>query len=344
MMRQVVAVFLCAVATGAVLCDGAEVKVEGVVKAIDLKERTLTIEKKTATGTKELVLQVAEEAGDLGTLKAGDSVTFSYDSTLEVVTKIGANTALVATGQELVALKEIRKGYNTAPWVSEDGLRLFWQSAEQDGTRWIWTASRAKPDGLWEGQSKVVPGSDSTLTSDELNLFVFEAGTICVATRQSREESFSRPQPIAELKQLGMLARPCVSPDGLLLWFDKIGQGGGQTYRVERPKVGESWGKPVVVNRASVGVGNGFYVNPFDGYGLFAMQTPLVEGHRFAIARTEDKGISFIDPKPLAIPNNTDGKMPFYCKATNELFFAGHPGPDKTSQLYVVRNVVLPAP
>lgn len=88
MMRQVWAVILCAASTGAGLCHGAEVKVEGAVKAIDAKERTLTVEKKTATGTKDLVLHVAEEAGDLGRLKVGDTVTFSYDSTLEVVTKI----------------------------------------------------------------------------------------------------------------------------------------------------------------------------------------------------------------------------------------------------------------
>ncbi len=62
-----------------------------------------------------------------------------------------------------MALKELRKGYNTAPRVSENGLRLFWQSAEKDGTRWIWTASRTKPTGLWERQAKVLPGSDPTI-------------------------------------------------------------------------------------------------------------------------------------------------------------------------------------
>lgn len=72
----------------------AEVRVEGVIKAVDAKERTLTVEKKVARGTKELTLHVAEEAGDLASLKVGDPVTFSYDATLEVVTK------LIAPGKE----------------------------------------------------------------------------------------------------------------------------------------------------------------------------------------------------------------------------------------------------
>lgn len=67
---------------------GAEVKVEGVLKAVDVNDRTLTVEKKTAKGTKELSLEVAEEAGDLASLKVGDEVSLAYDSTLEVVTKI----------------------------------------------------------------------------------------------------------------------------------------------------------------------------------------------------------------------------------------------------------------
>jgi hypothetical protein len=71
------------------LAEGAEVKVEGVLKAVDAKARTLTVEKKTAKGTKELSLEVAEEAGDLASLKVGDDVSLAYDSTLEVVTKIG---------------------------------------------------------------------------------------------------------------------------------------------------------------------------------------------------------------------------------------------------------------
>ncbi len=70
------------------MAQGAEVKVEGVLKAVDADQRTMTVERKTATATKELVFEVAEEAGDLNHLKEGDEVAVAYDSTLELVTKI----------------------------------------------------------------------------------------------------------------------------------------------------------------------------------------------------------------------------------------------------------------
>ncbi len=88
MIRSIaVLLALLAMAIGS-LAQGAEVKVEGVLKAVDAKDRTLTVEKKTAKGAKELSLEVAEEAGDLSSLKVGGDVSLAYDSTLEVVTKI----------------------------------------------------------------------------------------------------------------------------------------------------------------------------------------------------------------------------------------------------------------
>jgi hypothetical protein len=70
------------------LIEGTEVKIEGVLKAINTDERIMTLDRKTSKGTKELALEVAAEAGELNHLKAGEEVTVGYDSTLEVVTKI----------------------------------------------------------------------------------------------------------------------------------------------------------------------------------------------------------------------------------------------------------------
>ena len=76
--------------------EGAEVKIEGVLKAVDSEERLLTIERTTPKGTKELSLEAAEEAGDLSALKVGERITVSYDSTLEVVSKIIGITGQMA--------------------------------------------------------------------------------------------------------------------------------------------------------------------------------------------------------------------------------------------------------
>ena len=58
------------------------------MKAVDATLRTLTVERKTADGTKQLALKVAEDAGDLASLKIGNEVTLACDSKLELVTKI----------------------------------------------------------------------------------------------------------------------------------------------------------------------------------------------------------------------------------------------------------------
>jgi hypothetical protein len=70
------------------LAHAAEVTIEGILKAINAEDRTMTVERKANKEKKEVSLEVAKEAGDLKHLKVGDEVTVSYDSTLEVVTKI----------------------------------------------------------------------------------------------------------------------------------------------------------------------------------------------------------------------------------------------------------------
>lgn len=68
-------------------------ELEGMVKAVDSDDRTITIERKTAKGTKTLELEVAKKAGDLTGLKVGDTISFGYDPDLEIVTKIGGGDA-----------------------------------------------------------------------------------------------------------------------------------------------------------------------------------------------------------------------------------------------------------
>jgi len=73
------------------------IDLEGRVKAVDAESRTISIERKTPKGTKTLELEVTKKAGDLGSVKAGDKISFSYDPDLEVVTKFsggkGSDTA-----------------------------------------------------------------------------------------------------------------------------------------------------------------------------------------------------------------------------------------------------------
>lgn len=91
MLRFVVALALTVFLTS--LAHAEVLELEGMVKAVDSDDRTITIERKTAKGTKTLELEVAKKAGDLTGLKVGDTISFGYDPDLEIVTKIGGGDA-----------------------------------------------------------------------------------------------------------------------------------------------------------------------------------------------------------------------------------------------------------
>jgi len=65
------------------------IDLEGTVKSIDAEARSISVARKTPKGEKTLELEVAKKAGDLSGVNEGDSVSFSYDPDLELITKIG---------------------------------------------------------------------------------------------------------------------------------------------------------------------------------------------------------------------------------------------------------------
>lgn len=245
----------------------------------------------------------------------------------------------------LAALRELPRGYNSYPWVSSDGLRLYWQSGN-DGVRAIWMASRASAVEPFMNARKLFQGSDPSLTEDEKEIFVTERLTVMTAKRSSRDEEFGPLQSIPEFARLGTTVRPCVSPDGLMLWFDKAGDGPDDrwkkqtTLRVVRRLRGGPWASPEQVQKDAIGSTNGFFIRPRDQYGIF----PSKPGFVFAV--TKDAGQSFVNPVRLQLPPDTpDGKQPFYSPVTRELFFAGHPDPaiGNESVIYVIRDFDLPS-
>lgn len=89
------------------------IELEGTIKAVDDDARTITIERKTASGAKTMTLDVAASAGDLQTITPGAVVKFSYDNKLEVVTAL-------ETGDEGAQLFVAG-----SEWATEDdGLRI----------------------------------------------------------------------------------------------------------------------------------------------------------------------------------------------------------------------------
>lgn len=115
------------------------IDLEGTVKAVDASARTITIERKTPKGTKTLELEVTKKAGDLSSVKAGDSISFSYDPDLELVTKLGSGDA----GEANTTNEVCRVTFS----ISETGdcrLRLE-KSAPSSGV----TERTKQPNGTW---------------------------------------------------------------------------------------------------------------------------------------------------------------------------------------------------
>lgn len=148
--------------------EGAEVKMEGVIKAVNSEERTLTIERTTAKGTKELSLDVAEEAGDLVSLKAGDRVSFFFDSTLEEITKIGQSKGQTDRDNPSTA--------ESSP--PEDGVR-----GDCPNTQLGDDTLQAQYDGLWKAYSDTLEALAQSVEDELERLYddAKEAGDLDLA-------------------------------------------------------------------------------------------------------------------------------------------------------------------
>lgn len=229
------------------------VELEGTVKAVDADAGTISIERKTAKGTKTLDLEVNKKAGDLSSLKVGDEISFSYDPDLELVTKLGGWAASPKQTGEVKVLHELdTKGHENHPWVTPDGLTIYWTtdaSTPNAKQRELWMARRSSSKDLFGDKEKVGLGQDGTFTSDGHAGIIFipqdgKSGLFAI-TREKETGPFGRPSAIETLPStLGFLAGPSLSDDGCTLYFER-GTNGRQDLLYSRRKTPEgAWGNP----------------------------------------------------------------------------------------------------
>lgn len=307
----------------------AEVMVEGVLKAVDAKERTLTLEKKTAKGTKKLSLEVAEEAGDLASLKVGDEVSVNYDSTLEVVTKILRPEA-ESTEVEVVVLKEL--GMAGHPWVTKDGLTIYFTAKESpQGPSFVWVATRANTGTLFKDKKQVSLGLDNTFSKDGLEGIIFlpeeGKGTLQSIKRNSVTEDFSRPTLVKEFgwKELGgntWVVSPGLSDDRLTLYYEIVGKGPCFS---TRSTLTAPWSKPKQLPIV-IGEDGGLrfpYVSD-DGLWLFCTDTGVKDPTANNISlygRAKNSDPFAFKGRVRAGNTPVSGEFPRYAPKTKELFF-----------------------
>ena len=132
------------------------------------------------------------------------------------------------------------------PWLSEDGLRLYYQRMHEVlqgyGGR-IKMATRQSVDHLWTPQVRTFMelhpndalANAPSLTADELCIVVHSPRAdgsvgILIATRNTMDDAFSNIRYLDELGLDGGRYCPDISPDGLTLYYHS----NGKIYRAKR--------------------------------------------------------------------------------------------------------------
>lgn len=344
---------------GSGIASAAERQIQGIVKSVDAEKSTLTVTVKKGGAEKDETLDVVKkakvtingEAAALKDVRRGQRVSVVFNSDLEVATKIDATgeggAALVA---EVVAVNELPEPEltRTAPWISGDGLTLFWKSRPEtgQGQSWIWTARRATKDGFFEGPKRLLPGSDVTVSVDGLEAILLQGDSLWTTNRPTADAQFVRPKKVAELQGHGFLAVPAFSSNDLVLHVDQMVQNRPlRPVKFTRASRRASWSGPTTVKVALPrGISpRSFYATADGALAFCALIRPATGKERppmeIAMMRAGKNG--FDAPKVIMVGGEPLlGMFPRYSPATNELFFARirEPGKNGPWEIAVVRN------
>jgi hypothetical protein len=262
---------------------------------------------------------------------------------------------------EIAALNELNtKGRDYCPWVSQDGLTLYWvivSPGSDEGE--VWTARRKDAGSIFADKRLVGHGKHIAVSTDDLTMFLIARradGTpgesIHVARRRGTDEVVGRPQEVAELKSIVTPRNLFLSRDGLSLLFNDGSdtEGRPRLSMVTRTSSVSRWGGPHALKVTKPVGAEGDILCPHltsDGLTLFGVFSrrgadPRLE---FMTWGRKTKGETFTDPRPVAIPDVRGffGWTPRYVDATHELFFSsGRLSPDRDMNLWLVRNFTLP--
>jgi hypothetical protein len=275
-------------------------------------------------------------------LGPGLKASVDYDKGLEIVTKIVATGAPVPIAKpELVEVSEL--GDARFPWFSEDGLTVYFERNAE-----IWSAHRNDPQSLFQDSKLLCGGMQPTLSADGLEMILIaprhdDQGGLAfhTATRTSVSDQFRRPTELRELRDVTP-ENPCLSSDGLTLWFylPLDGKwGGGKIMVCTRPDRTSEWSMP---KRLPVLLAEGQWLHcPYvreDGLTLYCVdgggrERKLMVWSRSAIDKP------FANGRHIDVPGlpNLYGLSPRYIKATNEFVFSDKPGA-KSPRIWIVKN------
>jgi len=150
------------------------------------------------------------------------------------------------------------------PWIFDDGLSLYFCSDRQGGYGgWdIWVATRTTESDPWSTPVNLGPKintanheADVCISSDGLELYFpaynrpggYGGFDIWLATKATKDDAWSEPVNLGPIINTSTTdGSPCLSPDGLTLFFKSRWPHGDQDLYVTRRAVkSDSWGPPV---------------------------------------------------------------------------------------------------
>jgi hypothetical protein len=315
------------------LCGRAHAEVidlEGTVKAVDVDARTVTIERKTPSGTRTLTLEVAKKAGDVSDLKPGSPISFSYDPDLEIVTKIGGgdHEGDEKRPPQVRTVEEIPGAYAS---VTEDGLQVVYEannSFAQGGE--IWEASRVTGSDPFIGRKQILVGRHPSISGDGLEVVFIrkradrDEWVLNTAARKDRTAMFSGSREIDELRGFIDIKCPHLSADGLRLAF--MAGPSMRLWTTSRPNPTGRWSDPEPLPEEVFGSRPGDFVTwPFltpDPNVLIAVREGKESDRKAYIFRREDLAARWRTAGPIELPGVAGNlRAVRYSPAFNELFF-----------------------
>ena len=114
---------------------------------------------------------------------------------------------------------------NDHPWLSEDGLTIYWDRTVH-GKGSILSARRESSQSAFTDQRQLFNGRCPTVSSDGLEMVFVRDRTdgqkgrsLFATSREAPDKPFRPPAEITELSQPNVWG-PCLSPDGLKLYFN----------------------------------------------------------------------------------------------------------------------------
>ena len=243
-----------------------------------------------------------------------------------------------------------------APWVSPDGLEIFWAVCLPKDKCTIWTARRTNVESPFYGKQRLFDGHGPVLSPDGLQLFCRDGLTdaLAITERRNLHERFPKPEPIASLSFPRRDPAPrWLTEDGLTMYLDMKDENGVHHCWVsKRQSLLSDWSIPQKNVIAIDGFPKNFQFTQtasssdnlsLSGIALLPKIASTPEWHIGVVTRKSmNEPYSQWNEIQIAASIPTPRKRPLFIKATNELFFVAPNPKDGNDDLWVIKNFKMP--